>query len=93
MKFSFLSKCVHRTYPKRPADKPKQNGPVCISLQANGKSEPVPEIVVTAWQSWPDLVTAQADGAEACLRNAYLWEKPGLRSPHLEEERNAFGVM
>ncbi|KAK2538197.1 hypothetical protein Q9966_005518 [Columba livia] len=64
-----------------------------MQITANGKSEPLPEIVVAAWQSWPDLVKAQADGAEACLRNAYLWEKPGLRSPQLEEERNAFGVM
>jgi len=85
MKFDLLSTCVHRTNPKHPADKPNRNGLLCISLQANSKAEPLPELLVAVWQSWPDMVTARADEAEACLRNAFLWEKPGLCCQQLEE--------
>lgn len=85
MKSNLLSKRVHRTNPKAPADKPNQNGQFCVCLQANGKYEPIP--------GWPDLATAQVDGAEGCLRNAFLWEKPGLHSQQLEEEGNAVGVI
>lgn len=72
MKFNLLSRCVHRTNPKHPADKPSQSGLLCISLQANGKSEPLPQLLVAVWQSWPDMVTARVNGAEASLRNAFL---------------------
>lgn len=37
---------MHKTIPKDPADKPNQNGLFCVSLQANGKSEPLPELLV-----------------------------------------------
>lgn len=37
------------------------------------------------------MVTAWADGAEACLRSAFFWEKPGLHIQQLGEERNILG--
>lgn len=39
----------------------------------------------------PGMVTAQADGDKACLRSAFLWEKPGLDIQQLEEENNILG--
>lgn len=33
----------------------------------------------------PGMVTAWADGDEACLRSAFLWEKPGLHIQQLEK--------
>lgn len=90
MILNLLSKSVHRANPKHPADKPNQNGLFAFLRKQMANLNQFQ----SHWcQSWPGMVVTRADGSEACLRNAFLWKKPGLHSQQLEEERNASGVV